>query len=320
MSERLSGSETRDESVHQERFLSLTNSNETSYPNQNHTPFRVALMSGACAGLTVDSILFPLDTIKTRLQYGNGKEVFRGGFKALYHGIGPYLASSAPAAALFFGAYETTKNTISHSTGSETGPLGHMVAASMGEISASSFRVPFEVVKQQLQAGLHTNSFDCVRAILRTRGFIGLYTGFVSQVFREIPFDMIQFSLYEYFKLKRAEQRSISTNQHVTVASLPAFEGMLCGCLAGCIAAAVTTPLDVVKTRLMTQHQGRQYSGIRDCFRRIIQDEGFLKLYSGIGPRVLWISLGGAIFFGAYEQTKRLCMPSRQRPDSAWSV
>jgi solute carrier family 25 S-adenosylmethionine transporter 26 len=38
----------------------------------------------------------------------------------------------------------------------------------------------------------------------------------------------------------------------------------------------------------------------------IVRNEGCLKLFSGIGPRVLWISIGGSIFFGVYEESKKL--------------
>jgi len=69
----------------------------------------------------------------------------------------------------------------------------------------------------------------------------------------------------------------------------------------------VTTPLDVVKTRLMTQSAGDEgrYKGVVDTFRRILKEEGAAALFRGIGPRVMWISLGGSIFFGAFEELSR---------------
>lgn len=53
------------------------------------------LTAGAAAGLVVDSVLFPIDTIKSRLQSSLG---FRktGGFKQLYRGILPVLTGSIP--------------------------------------------------------------------------------------------------------------------------------------------------------------------------------------------------------------------------------
>jgi len=39
---------------------------------------------------------------------------------------------------------------------------------------------------------------------------------------------------------------------------------------------------------------------------RIYQEEGISRLLSGMGPRVMWISIGGFVFFGVYEDARRL--------------
>ena len=48
---------------------------------------QTALMSGGLAGIAVDICLFPLDTLKTRLQSAQGFTA-AGGFKNIYRGIG----------------------------------------------------------------------------------------------------------------------------------------------------------------------------------------------------------------------------------------
>lgn len=53
------------------------------------------MLAGATAGLVVDTSLFPIDTIKSRLQSGPGF-IKSGGFKNLYRGITPVLAGSVP--------------------------------------------------------------------------------------------------------------------------------------------------------------------------------------------------------------------------------
>lgn len=54
------------------------------------------LIAGASAGLVVDGALFPLDTIKSRLQSKLGLNK-SGGFTNLYRGIQPVLAGSVPS-------------------------------------------------------------------------------------------------------------------------------------------------------------------------------------------------------------------------------
>lgn len=67
------------------------------------------------------------------------------------------------------------------------------------------------------------------------------------------------------------------------------------------IAAAITTPLDVIKTRIMLSNDTK---GINQTFKSILKEEGGRVLLSGIGPRIVWISLGGFVFLGVYEQVK----------------
>ena len=100
--------------------------------------FVLSLISGAIAGLSVDISLYPLDTIKTRLQSPQGF-IKAGGFKGVYRGLTAVAAGSAPGAALFFSTYETSKSLLgSEDKGSRlAGPAAHMIAASLGEIVSS---------------------------------------------------------------------------------------------------------------------------------------------------------------------------------------
>lgn len=56
-------------------------------------PWSVWLLSGAMAGLSVDCVLFPLDTIKTRMQSKSGLKA-SGGFGKLFAGIASAAAGS----------------------------------------------------------------------------------------------------------------------------------------------------------------------------------------------------------------------------------
>ena len=82
----------------------------------------------------------------------------------------------------------------------------------------------------------------------------------------------------------------------------------ICGSISGGIAAAFTTPLDVVKTRLMLgkDTNGKLYKNAFDVVQRVASEEGPKTFLSGIQPRVMWISIGGFVFFGAYEGFKSI--------------
>jgi solute carrier family 25 S-adenosylmethionine transporter 26 len=181
-------------------------------------------------------------------------------------------------------------------------PVAHATSAAMADVAACTVRVPFELIKQRLQMGLHTGTLDAARSIYRAGGVRGLYAGFLSTVLREIPFDAIEFALYEGFRSHGLRHEHDAHAQPSTAFTLAIGAG------AGGIAAAVTTPLDVLKTRLMTQRvpvgHPDHYTGIRDCAARIWREEGAAAFSKGLGPRVAWISVGGAVFFGLYEQAR----------------
>lgn len=274
--------------------------------------FATALVAGGCAGTSVDVALFPIDTLKTRLQSPQGF-LKAGGFRGIYNGLGAAAAGSAPGAALFFSTYETMKPIVlkwQESAGLGDRPaLSHMLAASMGEVMACLVRVPTEVVKARMQTTESATLTKTFQSILNeTHGSIlaqftgGLYRGYGITLMREIPFAMIQFPMYEGAKVWWSEQQGSAVNP---------IQAATCGSISGGIAAGLTTPLDVVKTRLMlgADKDGKLYTSATDVVRRVYHVEGVGTFWSGIQPRVMWISIGGFVFFGAYEAFKKTIQP-----------
>ena len=176
-------------------------------------------------------------------------------------------------------------------------PVEHMAAGSVGEVAACAVRVPTEVVKQRAQAKQQQSSLAALRFILGQRRDIGMagvwremYRGWSITVMREVPFTIVQFPLWEGLK----EWRRRKTGKD----GITAVESGIAGSVAGAVAAGVTTPLDVLKTRLMLARE-RESSGA--LLMRILRESGPKAFFAGMGPRVLWISLGGAVFLGSYQ-------------------
>ncbi|KAK9949864.1 hypothetical protein M0R45_005375 [Rubus argutus] len=248
----------------------------------------------------VETALYPIDTIKTRLQAarGGGKIVLQG----LYSGLAGNLAGVLPASAIFVGVYEPTKQKLLKMFPENLSALAHFTAGACGGIAASLIRVPTEVVKQRMQTGQFTSASAAVRLIAAKEGVKGLYAGYGSFLLRDLPFDAIQFCLYEQLRIgyKVAAKRELNDPENAII-----------GAFAGALTGAITTPLDVIKTRLMVQGSANQYKGFVDCVQTIVREEGPPALLKGIGPRVLWIGIGGSIFFGVLERTKRLLAQRR---------
>lgn len=260
--------------------------------------FFMSLVAGAAAGMAVDLTLFPLDTMKTRLQSAQGFWK-AGGFRGMYRGVASAALGSAPNAALFFVTYDTMKRCLMPYTTEASYPFVHMISASMGEVMACIVRVPVEVVKQRAQASPQHSSAYMFRQTVSNEGVFGLYRGYFSTVMREIPFAFIQYPLWELFK------KSWSNHQGYYVDS---WQASLCGAVAGGISAGLTTPLDVAKTRIMLadKESSMARGNVIHTLRIVYIEKGIKGLFSGIVPRVTWISIGGAVFFGVYEKAKDL--------------
>lgn len=258
--------------------------------------FFVSLVAGAFAGTTVDVVLFPLDTLKTRLQSQQGF-MRAGGFSKIYSGIASAALGSAPTSALFFCTYEGVKQFMGPVLPSLMTPLVHSIAAACGEVAACTIRVPVEVVKQRTQANHETSSWKTFKNVMNAEGIRGFYRGYFSTVAREIPFSFIQFPLWEFLKHMFANPDSLLT-----------WQAAVCGAISGGIAGGLTTPLDVAKTRIIlaerTSHlaAGSMYAALKTVWH----EKGLPGLFSGVTPRVVSLSVGGFIFLGAYEQTKQL--------------
>ncbi|KXJ86707.1 mitochondrial carrier domain-containing protein [Microdochium bolleyi] len=302
--------------------------------SQPQPTFVHALLAGGVAGTTVDLSLFPLDTLKTRMQASEGFFA-SGGFKGIYRGVGSAVVGSAPGAAFFFCTYEGVKDMFARRRrereassklllaggqapppGWSTEALEHMAAASLGEVAACAVRVPTEVVKQRAQAGLHSSSMLALTSILSQRSAIGLggvwrelYRGWGITVMREVPFTVIQFPLWEALKSwsrqrKMLEHPSISATASASSAGptsildVSAAESALYGSASGAVAAGITTPLDVLKTRVMLS---KERLGVLTVLKNIYAAHGIRPFFAGIGPRIMWISAGGAIFLGSYQ-------------------
>ncbi|KAG2711700.1 hypothetical protein I3760_04G089200 [Carya illinoinensis] len=201
------------------------------------------------------------------------------------------------ASALFVGVYEPTKQKLLKTFPENLSAAAHFTAGVVGGFATSFIRVPTEIVKQRMQIGQFTSAPDAVRLIISKEGFKGLYAGYGSFLLRDLPFDAIQFCIYEQLRIgyKAAAKRDLNDPENAII-----------GAFAGALTGAITTPLDVIKTRLMIQGSANQYKGIFDCVQTIVRKEGPTALLKGIEPRVLWIGIGGSIFFGVLESTKRL--------------
>jgi len=261
------------------------------------------MLAGAVAGAAVDIVLYPIDTVKTRLQTNTFKGFSTPEVSSLYSGLIGSLSGHVPSSAVFFAVYQTTKVLGLEPVLGGGSAFAQLLASAGGNLAASTIRVPTEVVKTRMQSGAETAVPACVQTILSTDGPAGLFRGYPAFLLRDLPFDAIEFVAYEQLRILYVA--SVASG-----GGLADWENALLGALAGGITGALTTPFDTVRARTMNEAGEAQKSsqGLMGATQKIIDEEGWGALFAGVQPRVVWLSLGGTVFFSTLEAAKKIFM------------
>uniref|UniRef100_A0A4W6EZ63 Solute carrier family 25 member 12 n=1 Tax=Lates calcarifer TaxID=8187 RepID=A0A4W6EZ63_LATCA len=255
---------------------------------------------GSIAGATGATAVYPIDLVKTRMQnqrstgsfvgelmYKNSfdcaKKVLRyEGFFGFYRGLVPQLIGVAPEKAIKLTVNDFVRDKFTDKD--NTIPLfAEIMAGGCAGGSQVIFTNPLEIVKIRLQVAGEITTGPRVSAlsVVRDLGFFGLYKGAKACFLRDIPFSAIYFPVYAHTKSHLADdQGRVGPLQLLTA-----------GAIAGIPAASLVTPADVIKTRLQVAARAGQttYTGVIDCFRKIMREEGFRALWKGAGGACLCV-------------------------------
>ncbi|KAI5654356.1 hypothetical protein M9H77_31543 [Catharanthus roseus] len=277
----------------------------------------IGAAAGGIAGAFTYVCLHPLDTIKTKLQTKGASEIYSGtvdaivktfqnkGILGFYSGVSAVIVGSTASSAVYFGTCEFGKSILSKFQ--YPAVLIPPTAGAMGNVVSSAIMVPKELITQRMQAGAKGRSWEVLLRILEKDGILGLYAGYSATLLRNLPAGVLSYSSFEY--LKAAVLRKTQK------ANLEPLQSVCCGALAGAISASLTTPLDVVKTRLMTQAHSDSvnkvaavmHSGISATVKQILKEEGWVGFTRGMWPRVLHSACFSALGYFAFE-TARLAI------------
>jgi len=262
--------------------------------------FRERLIAGAGARGVAQTMLHPIDVMRTRLQAKGVK--FSVSPAIFVKGVAPQFFLAFPAGALQFAAYEYSKARCG--VVEFTGAAAEVLCGAIGALAASAIRVPQEVLKQRVQADIYPNAAIGLARVLQQDGPAGLYKGYFATISRDVPWNALSFMFFAQLKTLWASTTGSSPNTN---------ENLFLGAVAGMTAAVIMTPIDVVKTRLMT---GGASGGIAGTFTAIIRDEGAATLMKGVVPRVAFLAPLAALtlsFYEAFAKTlvaKRLDVPA----------
>ncbi|KAL4425124.1 hypothetical protein ABPG77_008229 [Micractinium sp. CCAP 211/92] len=318
------------------------------------------MIAGALAGIGEHVAMYPVDTVKTRMQAlaHPGQQLHssvgtalrnilrREGVGGLYRGVTAMALGAGPSHALYFASYEAAKDLYG---GNREGhrPLATAAAGATATIVNDGCMTPWDVVKQRMQVrhSPYRGLLHCAATTFRQEGLAAFYRSYWTTLVMNVPYTALHFTVYESAKKwllgapAAAEAASGSDPQRerglqsgagplLTAAAAQAgaaaaFEEeeeeeglrvqLIAGGVAGGLAAAATTPLDVVKTRLQLEgvSSATRYntSSVLPVLRQIAVEEGASALWRGWQPRVLFHAPSAAICWGIYETAKKLLAP-----------
>lgn len=289
---------------------------------------------GAVAGGFGASVVYPIDLVKTRMQnqrskvvgqlmYRNSLDCFRKvikneGFKGLYSGLGPQLIGVAPEKAIKLTVNDLVRGKARNEDGSISLPWEILAGGTAGGCQVI-FTNPLEIVKirLQVQGELAKQVTGVPRRsalwIVKSLGLLGLYRGATACLLRDIPFSAIYFPTYAHLKKDYFGESPTK--------SLGILQLLTAGAIAGMPAAYLTTPADVIKTRLQVEARKGEtnYRGIVHAFTTIAREEGPQALFKGGPARVLRSSPQFGATLAAYEFLQRT-FPLHESTDSSAGV
>lgn len=294
------------------------------------SPFWQHAVAGSVAGVAEHSVMFPVDTVKTHIQVNSATRVTllemvqSQGVPRMWRGVQTMFAGCIPAHAAYFSIYEglkplLTTDATSRVADEELGvALGAGAAVSIATVAHDLIMTPMDVMKQRMQLGYHQSIGSAFSTIMRDHGPRGFVVSLPLTLAMNMPHAGVMGTSNEFLKQRLAPAGAGEPG---------VLTHMVSGACAGALAAAATNPLDVIKTRLQTQHLTPQhltlatggatvtaggavtpaplvYSGVLQTCAAVFSEAGLAGFYRGVGARMLSHAPSVAICWTTYETIK----------------
>jgi hypothetical protein len=256
------------------------------------------LAAGFLASISVTLLGYPLDTAKTRLQVGQPTTP-PDGILGLYRGLGVGIAREAVTAAIYIAACGFLKALLVPPGAAATLQtlLTFLFIGAAACLASCTSRVPLEIMTKQIQTGSCTTVGQAARRVFFADGACGVVQrSWVAVVLREVPYGALQIAFFELAKLLF----TFLADMHVPIL----LQRMAWGAVAGSGAALLTTPFDVITSRVMTSagpKDGEAPTSVWDTVQNMYRTEGLQPFFTGGLLRALFYAPGTCIFFAVYE-------------------
>lgn len=294
-----------------------------------------ALIAGGVAGGVSRTAVAPLERLKILMQVQGSQKVYTGvwqglvymakneGVRGMFRGNWTNCVRIVPNSAVKFLTYEQLIRYVTHELRDRGGdgqmtPLLRLAAGAVAGTIAMSATYPLDMVRGRLtvqleKTGEYKGIVHCARQIVAREGVTALWRGWVPSVIGVIPYVGLNFAVYETLKDGVIQMSGVENERELSV-----WTRLGAGAVAGTIGQTVAYPLDVVRRRMqMSGWAGAQslhaeggravvYTGMTDCMRRTVQEEGMKALFKGLWPNYIKVVPSIAIAFATYEKLKEV--------------
>ncbi|GAM42645.1 inorganic phosphate transporter [Talaromyces pinophilus] len=278
---------------------------------------RFAFAGAVCCSVT-HGALTPVDVVKTRIQldpvtYNRGlfggirQVVANEGAGALLTGFGPTAAGYFLQGAFKFGGYEFFKqqwiNQLGLETASNNRTAIYLASSATAEFFADIALCPLEATRIRLVSDpkFASGLLDGFGKILKNEGIGAFYSGFGPILFKQVPYTMAKFVVYE--KVAEAIYGVVDKNTLSDGGKTAVNLGS--GLIAGFAAAIVSQPADTMLSKI-NKTKGLPGEGTMTRLFKIGKELGIRGSYSGIGARLFMVGTLTAGQFAIYGDIKRL--------------
>ncbi|KAL2650838.1 hypothetical protein R1flu_018966 [Riccia fluitans] len=281
--------------------------------------------SGAVGGLLSTTILYPLDTCKTKYQ-AESREGSARKYRSLwdvlweavesrnplslYQGLATKNLQSVVSQFIYFYSYSFLKNQYIKRSGVKrmgTGP-NLIVAAAAGACTAVLTQ-PLDTASARMQTSSFGKSKSLVRT-LRESTVKELWAGIEpSIVLCSNP--AIQYTVFEQLKYRLLKKGQVGVAAESAPVVLSAFSAFFLGALSKSVATVITYP--AIRSKVMIQaaesddvkdkNKDKPIRKMHQAFSLIWNREGFFGFYKGLNAQILKTVLGAALMLMIKEKT-----------------
>ncbi|KAL7663648.1 Mitochondrial phosphate carrier protein [[Candida] zeylanoides] len=275
-------------------------------------------LAGAIGCGTTHGAMTPIDVVKTRIQleptvYNKGmigslkKVVSSEGAGALLTGLGPTVLGYSMQGAFKFGGYELFKKTFIDYMGLDTAKQYknsiYIGSAALAEFFADIALCPLEATRIRLvsQPTFANGLVGGFSRILREEGVGQFYAGFTPILFKQIPYNITKFLVFE--RAAEAIFANISTPKSELSSSAGTAINLGAGVIAGCAAAVVSQPADTLLSKVNKTKKAPGQSTL-GLLLQLAKQLGVTGSFAGLPTRLVMVGTLTSLQFTIYGSLK----------------